>query len=142
MCCGFLKTNKNSNVVALVQLGLQLILQTPAAIDQVAIAMIEGEDALRMEVLDLLTVIAWVSVEGHMAVMEALANKKFRRRFQLVVKALAVQSDNTELKLRIMTFINAMINASDVLEGRVAVRREFIDLNFIEVLHVSNEPQR
>lgn len=47
------------------QFGLNMILQTPAAVDQIAGALLDGADALRMEVIDLLTVIAWVSVEGH-----------------------------------------------------------------------------
>ena len=70
-----------------------------------------------VQVLDLLTVIAWISVEGHKSVMEALKNSKFSRRFRVVVEALS-EGENTELKVNIMTFINAIINAKDLLEGR------------------------
>jgi len=113
--------------------GLNIILSTPDAVDQIAVTFIGGSDALRMEVIDLLTVIAWLSVEGHRSVMDALKNPLFGRRYKHIVDSLG-SGEDIDLKLNVMTFINAVINANDMLDGRVAIRQEFLDLGLMNVI--------
>ncbi len=67
--------------------------------------------------------------------MDALGDARFTRRFKVVVDALT-QGDNLDLKVNIMTFVNAMINAEYFLDGRVAVRQEFLDLGLLDVIAV------
>lgn len=42
-------------------------------------------------------------------------------------------------QINIMTFINAMVNAADLLERRVEVRREFIDLGLLDCIQTNRD---
>ncbi len=66
------------------------------------------------------------------AVMEALKDKRFTRRFKILVDALR-RGEQASLKVTVMIFINALINGLDLLERRVEIRREFIDLDLLKV---------
>jgi len=43
------------------------------------------------------------------------------------------------IQVNIMTFLNAMINARDLLDGRVAVRQEAVDLGLLKVIHETRQ---
>jgi hypothetical protein len=98
--------------------GLNVILSMPAAVEQLAITLLYGTDEMRIQVLDLLTVVCWISEQGHKyvatfhlcitcsyllcahhlsmvyrSVMDALKNARFQRRFQVMIDIMAAREN-------------------------------------------------
>lgn len=115
------------------EFGLSTIVETPAAIDVIALVLTFARDAERVQVLELLTVLCWLSEEALDSVAQALNAAQFGRRYQVIMDMLT-KGDNPQLKNKALTFCNVLINAQDALDSRVSVRQEFLDLGILEAL--------
>lgn len=123
-CLNVLKAFMNN------QFGLDIVVRTPAAINALALLFDSTNDRLRIQVLTLLSVVTWMSDDGHRQVLESLENlcsiKHHPSRFSPFVTALGDHS-NIDLTCTVLTFINTLINSCNVLEDRVLVRTELME---------------
>lgn len=116
------------------EFSLEMILGTDHTIDGLASVLKFGDDKMRLKVIKLLTVVIFVDNNAHMSVLRALGSSKFGRRFKILIEILD-QSDDVDMKLTTMTFINMLINACETLEERVQKRHEFLSLDWHNVMY-------
>jgi hypothetical protein len=81
---------------------------------------------LAQQVLTLLTVVAWLSAEGHNQVLLSLSHLPYPSRFTPFITALGEHS-NVDLVCTVLTFINTMVNSCHELESRVTIRNELME---------------
>ena len=104
--------------------GLSVVVNTPQGIDCLIAALTSADDGQRMQLVDLLAVICWISDTGHELIVHSFEQRP--KSYSVLVASLS--STNVELLTRVLTFINALINAVPVLEDRVAMRQQMVDL--------------
>ena len=104
--------------------GLSVVVNTPQGIDCLIAALTSTDDGQRMQLVDLLAVICWISDTGH----ELIVNSFQQRVKSYSVLVASLSSTNVELLTRVLTFINALINAVPLLEDRVSMRQQMVDL--------------
>jgi hypothetical protein len=116
---------------------LDAIAKTNNLISNICLCFDLPEESARNKVLQMLTVTSVFGSEGRSVVLAGLdhfaansVNSSRESRFKPIVDALAATAD-TDLKLDAITFINALLN-SPVLEDRVALRNELMDLGIVE----------
>ena len=121
---GGLKTFMNN------EYGLSVVVGTPSGIDCLVSALLSADDGQRSQIVDLLAVICWISDRGHDLIVHSFNAKA--NTYKVLVHAL--QAPNLDTQTRVLTFINALINAVPALEERVRMRRAFVDLGLKDAL--------
>ena len=104
--------------------GLSVVVNTPQGIDCLIAALTSADDGQRMQLVDLLAVICWISDTGHELIVHSFQQRP--QSYSVLVASLS--STNVELLTRVLTFINALINAVPLLEDRVSMRQQMVDL--------------
>lgn len=190
------------------EFGLNTVMNSVGTIESLVATLPRSSDHERLEVIEMLLVICWISEAGHHSVVAALQSSQFgtTNGFGLLVSMLdkltvcsslgfsmpssararslapsetssssatsAAQSDladielsfassqvpevvpplarntsvvqilnskpraNIELLTRVMSFVNALINAEPALEARCALRQNFLNHSFVAVIDV------
>ena len=115
--------------------GLSVVVNTPQGIDCLIAALTSADDGQRMQLVDLLAVICWISDTGHELIVSSFQQRP--KSYSVLVASLS--SSNVELLTRVLTFINALINAVPLLEDRVSMRQQMVDLGLTTRLASIND---
>ena len=121
---GGLKTFMNN------EYGLSVVVSTPQGIDCLVSALGSAGDGERSQIVDLLAVICWISDRGHDLIVHSFSSRQ--STYDVLVQAL--HSPNLDTQTRVLTFINALINAVTCLDDRTRMRRKLIDLGLRDSL--------
>jgi hypothetical protein len=95
--------------------GLSVLINSPTGIEQLALSLVSADDLQRIEIVDLLAVVVWVSDSGHELVVEALNSSRFKHPYQVLVQALS--SDNPAVQTRKFYTQNMNFLPSIILRG-------------------------
>jgi len=109
------------------RIGLEEMINNPACVEYVMNLLIGGVHKLCEAAIKLLTVLAYISEEGHDEVLSALQKAFPAGRFKYLIQTL-IHGTNVPYKLDVLTFINTLINGEHELEKRVILRSEMIEL--------------
>eukprot|EP01083_Nonionella_stella_P095492 268119_1 len=117
--------------------GLGMILETPDIMSDI-VSMFSARDELSCkQILDILTVVCWVSEEGHQATYEAMIHYQKRNEmktpFSILMKMIR-KTTSHELQLSLTTSLNVMINSFHLLEERTYYRSFLIDDNIQQII--------
>ena len=119
------------------ELGLHTVIELDGGVDKLSSILITGDNSQRIIIVDLLSVICWLSDIGHTAVIDSLSTPRFGRRFKLlcdILRNYGTVNEYIELRTRVMTFVNTLINSIDCIQPRVHTRLEFIDLGLMQTI--------
>lgn len=119
--------------------GLNIMLENHLIVEKITLWFTSKNDVTVQLILDILTVICWVSDEGHVIICDAMKNyqrkKNFKTPFTPLVQILRdPSSTNVDLKTSVMTFINAIINSFHLPEARTHNRTYLLDEDIMEIL--------
>eukprot|EP01119_Soliformovum_irregulare_P019111 TRINITY_DN5992_c0_g1_i2.p1 TRINITY_DN5992_c0_g1~~TRINITY_DN5992_c0_g1_i2.p1 ORF type:complete len:1081 (-),score=303.16 TRINITY_DN5992_c0_g1_i2:139-3381(-) len=132
--------------LANVERGLELLLSSGEVMATLVLTLDSHNLPLKIESTKLFALVTCFSESAHSAVLDALnlfkKEKNERVRFQRIIRLLGAE-DSLEYKIEALSLINAIVNVPSSLERRLALRQEFYDLDFknlIIILRVEDSP--
>ncbi|XP_037775290.1 inverted formin-2-like [Penaeus monodon] len=117
--------------------GLEYIINNDDYTRKLAKSLDSRNMLVKKQVFELLSALSVYSEKGHALALDALNNYKVfknqRYRFRLVVEELA-SAEVMDYQATLLAFVNCIVLGVGSLQGRVAIRNEFIGLDFLKVL--------
>ncbi|GAB5365716.1 hypothetical protein AAMO2058_001081800 [Amorphochlora amoebiformis] len=118
--------------------GLKCMIQFPQAVSSVSGVLLNGDTRMKKKILQLLIALCYESDEGLEAVMDALGQKKFKRRFRILVHMIQEEKD-LNLRTDVATLINTLVCSPPEIEKRIEIRYELLDLKYPVALEKAEE---